>query len=179
MASYSSTGLLVSAMTGLNNTYAALAKGKTDGISLDDLTDTDLLSSGLNYNFISYLSSNFGTLDKDGDGKITATDINNYTQKLSQQGMTYEEIVQLCSSGYGNSTLMDTVLTYFNEIDKNKDGRVTDSEIKAYSVEADKAQMELEYNSYNPKDASLFYSDDSASYEPSSLLSYKYPTKNS
>ena len=178
MGALSSSGLLVAAISGINSTYATLAKGKSEGLSLDDLTDADLLSSGLNQNFVSYLTSNFGSLDKDGDGKITAGDVNNLTQKMSQQGMTYEEIVQLCSSGYANTSLMNTVLTYFDEIDKNKDGRVTDSEIKAYNVEADRAQMELEYSSYNPSDASLFYSDDTK-VEPSSLLSYKYPSKNS
>jgi len=179
MSSYASQGLFVSAMSGLSSTYAALAKGKSEGLTLEDLTtnlDSSTLS-GSSYSFISYLSSNFGTLDKDGDGKITATDITDLTQKISSQGMTYEEIVQLCNSGC-SSSLMNTVLTYFDEIDKNNDGRVTDAEIKAYNVEADKAKMELEYGSYNPNDASLFYSEDTE-FKPSSLLEYKYPTNNS
>ena len=173
------SGLFVSAISGLSSTYAALAKGKTGGLSLDDLTTNLDSSSSLNnanYSFISYLTNNFGNLDKDGDGKITAQDINNLTQKISTQGMTYEEIVQLCGSGYGTS-LMNTVLTYFDEIDKNKDGRITDAEIKAYNIEADRMKMELEYNSYNPNDASLFYSDDT-DFTPSSLLEYKYPKNN-
>ena len=180
MASLSGQSLFVSAISGLNSTYATLAKGKEGGLSLEDLT-TGLESSsnfnGLNYNFISYLTNNFGSLDKDGDGKITAQDITNLTNKMSTQGMTYEEIVQLCNSGY-STTLMNTVLTYFDEIDKNKDGRITDSEIRAYNVEADRSKMDIEYNSYNPNDASLFYSENS-DFEPSSLLEYKYPKKNS
>ena len=181
MGAYNGQGLFISAISGLNSTYAALAKGKEEGLSLDDLTNGLNSSSnlnGANYNFISYLTSNFGSLDKDGDGKITAQDITNLTQKISKQGLTYEEIVQLCGSGYSTS-LMNTVLTYFDEIDKNKDGRITDSEIRAYNIEADRAKMDIEYNSYNPKDASLYYSDDSSSYEPSSILEYKYPKENS
>ena len=136
MTTYSAQGLFISAISGLNSTYAALAKGKEGGLSLEDLT-TNLASSsmlnGTNYKFISYLTNNFGTLDKDGDGKITAQDITDLSNKISKQGMTYEEIVQLCNSGY-SSALMNTVLTYFDEIDKNKDGKTTVDELVSGSV---------------------------------------------
>ncbi len=180
MASLSGQGLFLTAINGLNTTYTTLAKNNPDGLTLEQIANPDsTVASSLNANFISYLTSNFGTLDKDGDGKITSTDITNLTDRLSKQGMTYDEIVQMCSLG-NNSTLMNTVLTYFDQIDKNHDGKVTDEEIKAYGYESDRSKMELEYGSFNPNDMSVFYSDESASdYKASSLLQYKYPTENS
>ncbi len=179
MTLLSGQGLFVSAISGLNSTFSTLANGKQEGLTIDDILNpgSDVNKNNLNYNFISYLSSNFNDIDNDGDGKITASDISKLTETMSSKGMTYEEIAQMCSSGM-NSSLLTTVLTYFNEIDKNGDGRVTDAEIKAYGYEADRAELDKEYNSYNPANASLFYADEDATVSKSTILDYKYPTKD-
>jgi len=180
MSLLSGQGLFVTAVAGLNQTYSTLTNGKNDGLTLDQIVNpgSDVNVNGLNYSFLSYLSSNFGAI-AGKDGKITAQDIQNLGNKFSTQGMTYNEIAQLCGQG-ANNTLLSTVLTYFPEIDKNGDGRVTDAEIRAFGYESDKSKMELEYGSFNPSNMSIFYSDnDSSAYKPTSLLDYKYPTDNS
>ena len=118
--------LFSTALSGLSSTYSVLLKqsGSNGKISLSDLTnpsDEVISLLGSNNSFMSYLTSNFSNLDSDGDGKINANDVTNLTNRMQQQGLTYNEIAQLCASG-SSSTLTDTVLTYFNQIDKNHDG---------------------------------------------------------
>ena len=72
--------------------------------------------------------------------------------------MTYNELTQLCSNGGSTmSSLLDTVLSNFNEIDENHDGRVTQSEINAYRVNQDIKDMKKEYPRINPNNMSMFY----------------------
>lgn len=178
-------GLLNNALYGLTNTYSVLAQNSKNGaLSLDDITNPSssvIQQLGGNTNFMQYLSSNFKAMDKDGDGKINASDVSNLTSKMQQNGLSYQEIVQLCSSGAGgNSSLTQTVLTYFNKIDQNHDGRVNDQEIKAFSIKADEEKMTTEYKSFKASDMSVFYGDEDASSEkPSSLIDTLYPQEES
>lgn len=179
MSTLNGQAIFLTALSGLNNTFATLSQG-TGSLTLEQITNPndDINLNSNNQTFVQYLTNNFGNIDKDGDGKITSKDINNITNNISKYGMTYDEIVQLCSTN-ANSSLLTTVLTYFNEIDKNGDGRVTDSEIRAYGCEADRFQAELEYNSFDASNFSIYYGDDNAvDKKPSSILSYKYPTNN-
>lgn len=175
------SGLMNTALYGLQNTYSILAQNSTDGkISLKDITNpsTEVLQQlGYNSSFAQYLSSNFSALDKDGDGTISADDVSNLTSKLQQNGLSYQEIVQLCSSGaMGNSSLTSTVLNYFDQIDTDGNGRVTDAEIRAFSLKADEEKMKTKYQSFKASDMTVFYGDENASdEEPSSLIDNLYP----
>ena len=181
MALLNGSGLMNTALYGLQNTYAILAQNSKDGkISLTDITNpsTDVLQQlGYNTSFAQYLSSNFSALDKDGDGSISADDVSNLTTKLQQNGLSYQEIVQLCSAGgLGNSSLTSTVLNYFDRIDTDGNGRVTDAEIKAFSLKADEERLKTEYQSFKASDITVFYADENASdEEPSSLIDNLYP----
>ena len=174
------------AISGLSNTYSTFSKYYPNGLSLDNLINPkeELLTAySTNASFIQYLQSNFSSIDKDGDGVINANDINNLTDSIQKDGLTYEQIMQLCSTGYGSSSLMETVLNNFNAIDKNKDGKVTSEEIAAYGAEEDRAEAEKEYNSYKPSSMTLFYYDDGVNLKDDdvkySVLDKKYASTSS
>jgi hypothetical protein len=156
--------LLSTAMSGLTSTYSTmLANHSTSGkgLTLDDLSNVSsstLLSLGTNYSFLQYLTTNFTSIDKDGDGEITSTDLNNIMSTMQSQGLTYSEIQSLCASG-NSSSLLTTVLTYFNEIDANGDGRVTSDEITKFSYDCERDEVESKYKSYKASRTSLFYND--------------------
>ena len=107
--------LLSSAMAGLSSTYSTLmsnssASGK--GLTLDDLSnvdDTTINKLGNNYSFLQYLTSNFKSVDKDGDGVITGNDMNTMMNTMQSKGMTYNEIQALCMNGNADTTLLSTV----------------------------------------------------------------------
>ena len=156
--------ILSSAMSGLSYTYSTLmtnAKSK-QGISLEDLsnlTSQQLATLGNNYSFVQYLTNNFKSLDKDGDGLINNKDMEQLMNTMQTKGLTYNEIQSLCTSGGGNSTLLSTVLTYFNKIDANGDGRITSEELTRFSYDCQKYDVEAKYKSYKATSTSLFYND--------------------
>lgn len=185
MSSLNGQGLFVGALSGLTQTYSLLAKQNTanGGVTLEDLANpSDELQSQLGYNnnFLQYLSSNFQNIDSDGDGKINSSDMNNLMQTMQQKGLTYNEITQLCASGNSgmSSSLMETVLTYFNKIDKNGDGRVTSQEISSFGFESDRQKMDTKYNSFKASSMSTFYVDSGTDAEPSSIIDSMYPDLN-
>ena len=157
--------LLASTMAGLSSTYSTLMNNKTSdnkGLSLDDLTNvsnTTISNLGSNYSFLQYLQSNFSSVDKDGDGQITSTDLDHLMSTMQAKGLTYNDLQSLCATGNGDTSLLSTVLTYFNKIDSNGDGRVTSEEITKFSYECKRYEVEAKYKSYKASDASLFYSD--------------------
>ncbi len=157
--------LVAGALAGLTNTYSALmnscsASGK--GLTLDDLakvsSDT-AVNLGGNYPFLQYLTTNFTSLDKDGDGEITSADLNNLMNTMQSRGLTYNELQSLCSSSDADTTLLSTVLTYFNKIDTNGDGRVTSEEITKFSYDCERDEAEQKYKSFKASHTSLYYND--------------------
>ena len=68
--------------------------------------------------------------------------------------------------------MQETVLNHFNEIDKNKDGKVTNQEIQAYGVESDLEKQKLAHRNRIVNNMSMFYDVDSV--DDSSLLDYRY-----
>lgn len=157
--------LLASAMAGLTNTYSTLMSAHSSsgkGLTLDDLANVSsstMMTLGGNYSFLQYLTSNFASLDKDGDGEITGNDLNNLMNTMQSQGLTYSEIQALCSNGNSDNSLLSTVLTYFNKIDANGDGRVTSEEITKFSYDCDRYNAEAKYKSYKASSTSLYYND--------------------
>ena len=167
----------------LSSTYSTLlsSMSKTGkGLSLADLSGTldasTLTALGGNMTFLSYMKNNFSALDHDGDGVITSKDIDTTVNNIQSQGLTYNEIQQLCSSS-GNSTLYNTVLEYFNQIDTNGDGKVTSAEISAFNYKCDRFRIEQKYQSYKATSASLFYSD-GVENDLSSVLDSMVPNMN-
>lgn len=156
--------LMVQAIYGLTNNFAVLSAGATGGLTLEQIVNPsdDVNKNNLNASFQSYLSQNFSNIDADGDGKISATDLQQYTNQLSQKGLSYEELMQLCYSSSASSQL-EEVLNHFSEIDKNGDGRVTNSEIAAYSVDTEIEEMEEEHPKFQPTNISNYVENDTTS----------------
>lgn len=157
--------LLASAMAGLSSTYSTLMSNHSSsgkGLSLDDLSNisnSTLMSLGSNYSFLQYITNNFSSLDKDGDGEITGNDLNKVMNTMQSQGLTYSQIQSLCATGNGDTSLLSTVLTYFNKIDANGDGRVTGEEITKFSYDCQRYDVEAKYKSYKASNTSLYYND--------------------
>lgn len=175
------TSLFTSMNSGLTNTYSVLSSQFSDGITLSNLASknatTALTSNGLNTNFKSYLQSNFNSIDKNHDGKISSDELQSLTTSLSRNGMTIEQLYQLGSSTGMSSSLLDTVVSHFNEIDKNKDGKVTNEEIQAYGVDSSVEKLRKNDRTQMLKSMSTFY--DTSSSSDSSLLDYRYLSDSS
>ena len=172
-------GILSGVYAGLTNTYSYLASQYPNGLTLENLTEarTKTTNAGvLNQTFASYLQNNFGTIDKDGDGIITADEMNTLSNRISMQGLTKAELTQLYASGASglSESTMSKILEHFDEMDTNHDGRITSAEISAYDVNCAQMEVEDNFNNRRATDMSVFYGDSSASSDTYSLLSYKY-----
>ncbi len=166
--------------SGLSNTYAYLASlYPQDGVTFKNITaarndNTNYLT--LNQSFASYLQNNFSTLDKDGDGTISADEMNKFSQTLSTAGVSREELSQLASTGAYSTNMISKILENFDEIDANHDGRVTSAEISAFQYDCSKQEkMDEENYKKATSDMSVFYGDDSSTdVSEYSILSYRY-----
>lgn len=159
MANLLGSSLFTSAITGLNSNYLLMLNG-SDGLTLEGLLNPsdDTIKYTVNQTFRSYMMTNFNQMDMDGDGKIGTDDVNNYVTRLKTQGMTYNELSQLCANGGSTmSSLLDTVLSNFTQIDTNHDGRVTQSEINAYRINEQIKDVKEKYPKINPTQMSMFY----------------------
>jgi len=176
------TSLFTTMNSGLTNTFSILSSTFSDGVTLQNLAKNDatnaLTSNGINQNFKSYMQTNFSSFDKNHDGKLTADEINEYATNLARQGMTMEQLIQLGTSTGMSSSLLDTVMSHFNEIDSNKDGKVTNAEIQAYGVNSSVEKQRKADRSQMLKQMSTYY-DTSASKNDSSLLDYRYLDEDS
>lgn len=154
------SSLFLQATSGLISHYAYLMTGSTNkGLSLDNITNPseDVDKTKLNYAFTNYLSTNFGKIDKDGDGIISQEELQNYTTNMSRNGLTYEQLCELCYNSGTTSTLLETVLNNFSEIDANGDGRVTNEEIAAYGIDKEIEEMKDNFPKHTVKGMSIFY----------------------
>jgi len=170
------TSMFTGINAGLTNTFAQLSAQYSDGLTLDNLneslTNSNLINTTYGATFASYMTNNFKNLDSDGDGKISATEIQNIMTQLATQGLTREQITTLGGASGLSTSLQETVLNHFDQIDKNKDGKVTNQEIQAYGVESDLEKRKIEDMNRLVNNLSMFYDVD-ADYE-GSLLDYKY-----
>ena len=159
MANLIGSSLFTSAISGLNTNYLLLLNG-ADGLTMDNILnpENDTIRYTVNQTFRSYMMNNFNQIDMDGDGKINISDVNGYVTKLKTQGMTYNELTQLCANGGATmSSLLDTVLSNFTQIDTNHDGRVTQSEINAFRINQEIKDVKQKYPKINPTQMSMFY----------------------
>jgi Ca2+-binding EF-hand superfamily protein len=95
------------------------------------------------------------------------------TANLQTQGLTKEQITTLCSSMSGTNSY-STVLEYFDQIDTNNDGKVTDAEIKAFQYKAQRQKLDTQMNAVKSSNYSVYYANETES-EPSSVLDSFYP----
>ena len=163
--------------SGLTNTYSLLSNQYKDGITIDNLnkalTNTNVTNTAYGSTFASYLTSNFNSVDKNGDGKISADEIQNYMSNMARQGLTREQIMTLGSTAGMTNSLQETVLAHFDDIDANHDGKVTNQEISAYGVNSQIEKQKIADRNRVVNNMSMFYGSDDNKYE-GSLMDYRY-----
>jgi len=179
MANSSGTSLLAGIYSGLTNTYSYLSSTNPNGVTLESInevrTDANKVNM-VNQSFASYLQSNFNSIDKDGDGIISSTEMTDMTNQMTTQGLTKEQLTQLYASGASgiSSSTMENILNHFDEMDTNHDGKITSAEISAYSVDCSRQKKEDEFRMRAASNMSVFYGSEDSSADTYSLLSYKY-----
>ena len=170
------TSMFTGINSGLSNTFAQLSAQYQDGLTLENLTasltNSNFINTTYGASFASYMTNNFKNLDKDGDGKISANEIQEIMSQMATQGLTREQIISLGGASGLSGSLQETVLNHFDQIDKNKDGKVTNQEIQAYGVESDLEKQKLEDINRVVSSMSMFYDSDVEN--EGSLLDYKY-----
>jgi Ca2+-binding EF-hand superfamily protein len=178
------SSIVNSITSGLSNTYAYLASlYPQDGVTYKNISaarsdQTNYLT--LNQSFASYFQNNFASFDKDGDGKISADEMDKFSQTLSTAGVSKDELSQLAMSGAYSANTISKILENFDEMDTNHDGRVTSAEIAAFSHDCNKQEMMDEANYRKAtSDMTVFYGSDTDSTPDSySILSYRYKNYN-
>lgn len=163
----SSLSLFSTSQSGLQRVYSALVSANSSSkISLENintaLANVGTTSSNVNLsdlNFLSYIQSNFSSLDKDGDGVINSSEMSKTLTSISSTGLTYSQLATLSSQSSGNDSLLNTVLSNFTEIDKNGDGKVTQSEIDAFNYNKEIKDQKAQYQNQSLKQMSLYNAD--------------------
>ena len=162
---------------GLTNTFSLLSNQYKDGITVDNLhkalTNTNITNTAYGATFSSYLTSNFNSVDKNRDGKISADEIQEYMGNMARQGLTREQIMTLGSANGLTNSLQETVLAHFDDIDANHDGKVTNQEISAYGVNSQIEKQKIADRNRTVNNMSMFYGSDDNKYE-GSLMDYRY-----
>lgn len=171
------TSMFTGINAGLTNAFAQLNSQYSEGVTLENLNkalanSNYVTNSALNGTFASYMTNNFNSIDSNSDGKISADEIQNLMSQMATQGLTREQIVSLAGSSGLSTSLQETVLNHFDQIDKNKDGKVTNQEIQAYGVESDLMKQKTSDINRVVSSMSMFYETDSVS--DTSLLDYQY-----
>lgn len=182
MAKYlDGTSLFTAVKAGLTNSYNILSNQYTDGVTQENLyksfSNPNMVNNMQGAAFSSYLSGNFANLDKNSDGTLSADEIQTLMTQMSQQGMSREQISMLGSASGMSGSLLETVLNHFDEIDANKDGKVSNQEIQRYGVTSALENQKIEDRNRMINHMSMFYGDSSKEYE-GSLMDYKYLSKD-
>ena len=172
------SGVFAQAVSSLTNAYAYTLSSMEDtskkGVEIKDILNVfnnsssetnkqtlmnNLLtgnSLSLNNAFSSYLTSSFSGIDTNHDGMITSEEMNKYTSLMYTNGMSLEQLT-LLSSQYGNSnSTLQTLIDNFYDIDKNHDGRITQTEISTYGVDKEIDDKKTKYKEFRPKSMSVY-----------------------
>lgn len=178
MSTYNNNSLFAGINAGLTGAYSLIANAYSGEVTLSNIatarTDTKLATS-LNPTFASYIQNNFSSLDTNHDGKLSSAELSNSTNQMAMRGLTASQLTQLgTASGLSTETL-EQVLEHFNDIDANKDGKITTAEISAFRIRSNEEKKKIEYANKAAGNMSVFYGDeDSSSADTSSLVAYKY-----
>lgn len=179
MSNFSASSLFAGVNAGITNSYAILSSLYSGGLTQKNLasamSNTNVLATGYGATFASYLSQNFATLDKNGNGKLSDKEISKLTNQIANKGLTRDQVSSLGSMSGISANAQSTVLDHFNDIDTNHDGYVSSAEVQAYILQSKIENRKQDDENKMINRTSLFYgADDPDSKTYSSLLSYKW-----
>ncbi len=162
---------------GLTNSFSLLSSQYADGLTLENLnsalTNTNVTNTAYGSTFASYLTNNFNSVDSNGDGVISADEVQKLMNNMATQGLTREQIISLGASSGMTNSLQQTVLAHFDDIDANHDGKLTNAEINAYGVNSQIEKQKIADRNRIVNNMSMYYSDDLTEYE-GSIMDYRY-----
>ena len=148
----SGASIISNISSNLTNTYSYLASlYPQDGVTYKNITAARNDTSNyltLNQPFAAYLQNNFSTLDKDGDGVISAKEMSNLTNTISQSGVSRSELTQLAASGAYSTDLVNKILENEENYKKATQTSVfysddSSSDVSSYSI------LSYRYKNYN------------------------------
>ena len=178
MANFSASSLFAGVNAGVMNSYAVLSNMYSDGLTQKNLskamTNTNLLATQYGTTFASYLSQNFGRLDKNSDGTLSSKEVNNLMNQISNRGLSRDQVSTLGSMSGISAETQATVIDHFNDIDTNHDGYVSSAEVQAYILQSKIENRKQEDTNRMINKTSLFYGDEDKDDNSTSLLSYKW-----
>lgn len=165
--------------SGLTNAYSILATASSGSVTATNIASAmsnSQYASSLSPGFASYILSNFSSLDKDGDGVISAAEMNNVTTSMNATGLTAAQLSQLGSASGLSGQTLEQVLAHFADIDTNGDGKVTSAEIQSYKLKSEMDKKKTEFANKAAATQSVFYGDEDAASktDASSMLDFKY-----
>lgn len=178
MSTLNGASIAAAISASMNSTYSVLSNASGGNITVSSIQaamSNSTYASTLNPTFANYLLSNFTTYDKNGDGVISADEVNSSNQMMSMTGMTQAQLTQLGSASGLSAQALSDVVAHFQEIDTNGDGKVTSAEITAYTYKSAEEKERTTFSNRAAADQSMFYGNESIpSNDSSSLLSFKY-----
>ncbi len=178
MSTFSASSLFAGINAGVTNSYAILSNMYSGGLTQKNLSqamsNTSILTSTYGSTFASYLSQNFGTLDKNNDGTLSANEVQKLMTQMSTRGLTRDQVTSLGGMSGISADTQATIIDHFNDIDSNHDGYVSSAEVQGYILQSKLENQKVKDQQKMINRTSLFYGDDNASDNASSLLSYKW-----
>ena len=162
---------------GLTNSFSLLSSQYSDGLTIENLnsalSNNNVTNTAYGATFASYMTNNFNSIDKNADGTISADEIQELMSNMATQGLTRDQIMALGASSGMSTSLQETVLSHFDDIDANHDGKVTNAEINSYGIRSDIEKQKIADKNRIVNNMSLYYGDDLTEYE-GSMLDYRY-----
>ena len=178
MSTFSASSLFAGINAGVTNSYAILSNMYSGGLTQKNLSqamsNTSILTSTHGSTFASYLSQNFGTLDKNNDGTLSTNEVQKLMTQMSTRGLTRDQVTSLGGMSGISADTQATIIDHFNDIDSNHDGDVSSAEVQGYILQSKLENQKVKDQQKLINRTSLFYGDDNASDSASSLLSYKW-----
>ncbi len=155
-----STSLFTAAQSGLQTSLQYLFSQEKEGVTRTALNNAIYNNAnGVNSSFFQMINSDFATLDKNNDGKLSPDEANKMITNLSS-GLTRNQILQLKAQGAIDDDLAGKILSNFSKVDTNGDGMVSESEINAYCMDEDIQDKRDEQTNLTIKNMSLYYDTD-------------------
>lgn len=148
------------AQYGLQRVYSLLNEKNLDGVNSTEAADYSNLSY-TDIPFAQFIQQNKSNIDTNSDDNVSQEEISNLLSAIQSEGLTYSQIVSLSSTGAIDQSLVETVLSNFNKIDANHDGKVSQSEINSYNLDKEIDEKKSKYTEFKANNISIMYGDSS------------------